>query len=896
MSRWRPALRIARRTVRSGLGRSLLIAVLVGLPVAGATFVDILVRTFSDAERSTYQQIGPADAELMVTASKTLTNFQPMANGAYVGRPGHDRRLPAAVDLSTELPKGSTWTEFPRTFELRLTVDGDRIVRPSVVVADLTSPLTGYEASLTEGTLPSSVNEVVVTEPLAKRLDLLDDEGKLVDEAKVTVDEGPTAVVTGLVEAPFCLACEKVVAAPGSFVAAVVEDDQNFAGKPPYSYLVDLPPDVDADALWPRLAENGLALTPRAAYLDPDKYSGYDDPGLSLTTPSAVRAAALALLITGLGLLEVVLLAGTAFAVGARRQVHDLGVISASGATSRQVRRIVLAQGLVLGIIGSAIGIAFGTVAALAGRSFWEHLDNGVVFAWKFGPGEILVAAAVGALSGVLAAVVPAIGAGRMTTVDALSGRFRVSAASKRRTPVIGGLLVVTGGVAGLVGDQLMAGDFAAYVKQLARANETGAYVSPPSPTTPVGLVLLGAVLAVVGMVVLAPLLITTIGRVAGRLPLSGRLAFRDASRHRHRTGPATSAIAVAVAGSVVLAFVLAGQARANELSYVASLPPDVMSVSDSGYPGDEHLVRAGAEEAAAVLPGGTVVQPRRVTAGSVAKSRDTQEIYVLLSRKACRSGCASVTLGVADTSVIALALGRPPTDDEKAQLAAGKALVLSPHFVNRDGELRFEIGEGTERLATVVADVPRLYGSLPAVFVSADVVRERGWGTIAPESLVPFDSSASPAQLDDAKTAAEGQGAIASLDTGPSDPSRILLVLAGLAAAFVTLVGVAISVALSAAEGRADLATLAAVGAPPRRRRSLAAAQALLVGGLGCAVGLVLGIFVAYTLRSTIGAPTFVVPWGNLLVVGIVVPLLAVLIAAVFTPGRLPLTVRRSW
>ena len=46
--------------------------------------------------------------------------------------------------------------------------------------------------------------------------------------------------------------------------------------------------------------------------------------------------------------------------------------------------------------------------------------------------------------------------------------------------------------------------------------------------------------------------------------------------------------------------------------------------------------------------------------------------------------------------------------------------------------------------------------------------------------------------------------------------------------AAFVTLVGVAISVALSAAEGRADLATLAAVGAAPRRRRALAASQAL--------------------------------------------------------------------
>jgi putative ABC transport system permease protein len=112
--------------------------------------------------------------------------------------------------------------------------------------------------------------------------------------------------------------------------------------------------------------------------------------------------------------------------------------------------------------------------------------------------------------------------------------------------------------------------------------------------------------------------------------------------------------------------------------------------------------------------------------------------------------------------------------------------------------------------------------------------------------------------------------------------------------AAFVTLVGVAISVALSAAEGRADLATLAAVGAAPARRRALAGGQALLIAGLGCFAGLLFGGFVAFTARATTGSPQFVVPWLNLAVTGIVVPLLAVLVATAFTPSRLPL-VRRA-
>ena len=48
-----------------------------------------------------------------------------------------------------------------------------------------------------------------------------------------------------------------------------------------------------------------------------------------------------------------------------------------------------------------------------------------------------------------------------------------------------------------------------------------------------------------------------------------------------------------------------------------------------------------------------------------------------------------------------------------------------------------------------------------------------------------------------------------------------------------------------------------------------------------------------AYTARATTGSPEFVVPWGNLALTGVVVPLLAVLVATVFTPSRLPL-VRR--
>jgi putative ABC transport system permease protein len=106
--------------------------------------------------------------------------------------------------------------------------------------------------------------------------------------------------------------------------------------------------------------------------------------------------------------------------------------------------------------------------------------------------------------------------------------------------------------------------------------------------------------------------------------------------------------------------------------------------------------------------------------------------------------------------------------------------------------------------------------------------------------------------------------------------------------------VGVAISVALSAAEGRADLATLAAVGAPPRRRRALAAAQALLVAGVGCALGVAFGTFVAYAARTTTGSPRLRHPVGEPRDHGGRGAAAGGARRGAFTPSRLPL-VRRA-
>ncbi len=911
MSRgWRPALRIARRTVRRNLGRSLLIAVLVGVPVAGATIVDGLYRTLNDPARRTYSALGEADGTAQVTTLERLpADYRPKPY-AWYGDDSGPGRDPADVDLAAMLPAGTEIVPDAVEYPLRLDV-GDGTARMRLTVTALGERLTTHQARLAAGRLPQGQDEVLLTQPLAERLGLLDD-GDLTAGAQISVHDGPTVIVTGIAILPFCLNCENVVGRPGSTVAKAVEDPEATAygptGPPGQSYLVDLPANVDADALWPELAEQGVAFTPRDAYVHPERYEDDVEPGPD--SVEALQAVALVMLIVGLGLLEVVLLAGAAFAVGARRQVRELGLVAVSGGTADQIRRIVLAQGLVLGAIGAVLGIVIGGLIVVLGQPVWQNLANELVEGWQFGAVEIAVAAGVGLLSGLAAAVVPAVGAAQMRPVDALAGRFR-SGKIAARLPAVGLLLIGAGLLIAFVGNRVIADDFAAYAERLEAAEGTGVWVEPlPLPAAPVALQLIGGMLAIAGLVIVIPGLVTLIAKAGRRLPLSARYAVRDAARHRHRTAPAAAAIMIVVAASISLAFAVAGVERAAPLQFLPLLPPNTVEVSSNATISDlkgetsTDLVSGAAQAVASALPDGTITEISTAVfdAASIQLPGEVPavETSVYVSPpKSYFDDCddcpffGNGQLTLVTPELFELTTGHPMDAATREALAAGKVVVFDPAFVDADGMTVYHEPQGTEKrfLAHVIEPGEQFYHSLPQAFISAQTAEAQGWQTLTTRALVTHGKGTAE-QIDAAFDAAEANDAYVQLDQPPSDAPVVFIALAA-GSAFVTLVGVAIVVALAAVEGRADLATLAAVGAQPRRRRALAGAQAMVVGGLGTALGLVLGVYIAFTAWPTTGSPEFLVPWQNLLITGFGVPLLAVLVAMAVTPSRLPL-VRR--
>src|SRR5206468_12462474 len=105
------------------------------------------------------------------------------------------------------------------------------------------------------------------------------------------------------------------------------------------TYLVSSPQPIT----WPtvqRLNRVGVGVRSRFVVEHPPAGLPVADPP---TLASRARDVGIATVAVGLAVLEVVLLAGATFAVGARRQRRDLALVAAAGGDEGDVRSIVIA-------------------------------------------------------------------------------------------------------------------------------------------------------------------------------------------------------------------------------------------------------------------------------------------------------------------------------------------------------------------------------------------------------------------------------------------------------------------------------------------------------------------------------------------------------------------------
>jgi putative ABC transport system permease protein len=257
--------------------------------------------------------------------------------------------------------------------------------------------------------------------------------------------------------------------------------------------------------------------------------------------------------------------------------------------------------------------------------------------------------------------------------------------------------------------------------------------------------------------------------------------------------------------------------------------------------------------------------------------------------------------------------LGREPGQESLNVLANGGIVVSNPVYV-QDGQATLEATD-TRKPRRAVGPAFQGYEvvsstRLPAV-VEVPIAPVPYYGVISAQTADSLGLTAEPAALVVQLAGLPGNGeqdkVSAALSTfygvpGMSlsvehgigaDSSALLWIIVGLSA-LITLSAAGITTGLALADARNDHMTLAAVGAAPGLRRSLAAAQSLMTAGLGTLLGIAAGVVpAALTVAATRMYAGATIPWLQFLALLVAVPLTGSALAWMFTKARLPMSRR---
>ncbi len=139
-------------------------------------------------------------------------------------------------------------------------------------------------------------------------------------------------------------------------------------------------------------------------------------------------------------------LVNNVFSIVIGQRIRELGLLRVVGATGIQIRRSVLGEAAVVGLIATGLGLAGGIGISAALKAIFGVLGGELPIDPLLLTGRTVgVAFAVGVGITVLAALSPALKARRITPVEALREDARLSSAVVARRPVVGSLALIAG-------------------------------------------------------------------------------------------------------------------------------------------------------------------------------------------------------------------------------------------------------------------------------------------------------------------------------------------------------------------------------------------------------------------------------------------------------------------
>ncbi|MDQ1735300.1 MAG: putative transport system permease protein [Pseudonocardiales bacterium] len=546
------------------------------------------------------------------------------------------------------------------------------------------------------------------------------------------------------------------------------------------------------------------------------------------------------LLLATIGLTFIGLLSVAGFTVMAQRRLRALGMIAAIGATDRQVRRVMMANGAGVGVVGAITGAALGLAVWFALTPAFEkvvgHRYDPFALPWW----AVIAGAVLAILTALAASWWPARAAAKLPIVAALSGR-PAPPQPVHRFALLGTVLAATGFVALI----------------LAHAVHTV-------------LIVAGILATTAGMLLLAPLGIRALAALAGRAPIAVRLALRDLARYQARSGAALAAASLAIGIAATIAVTAAAQQAHDHTLTGGNLPTNQLIVwlanpNNQGGRGGPGLsvAPAGGGTTTPFAPNPAVVASARSTADAIAQALGTStrvELDAAVDLNAAIPAGAPPGSGQANlvrpityqgqhgfnqltTPYVASAAVLGFYKIASTDISASSDIVtarsdltgsqLGTGFGSRDSRDFYPI------TAQVAKGLPN-YTSAPNTLITQKAMTVNGYTAEPVGWLVQAKQPITSAQITDARHRAAAAGITIETRTGRDRTLQHLRDYSTGAGVLVALGVLAMTVGLIRSETAGDLRTLAATGASSATRRTLnaasAAALALLGGILGTA------------------------------------------------------------
>ncbi|WP_327313308.1 ABC transporter permease [Streptomyces sp. NBC_01235] len=573
----------------------------------------------------------------------------------------------------------------------------------------------------------------------------------------------------------------------------------------------------------------------------------------------------------GIAVLVGVFLIVNTFSMLIAQRTRELGLLRALGADRRQVRRSVLAEAVLLGVVGSTLGLAAG-IALAAGliklmSAFGMNLKTTeMVVGWATPVSAYVVGVGVT----FVAAYLPARRAGTVSPMAALADADAAGVGRPLKVRAAVGAVVGALGVAALVG-----------------------CVTSSKTATAASLLGLGVVLTLIATVVAGPILVRPVIRVlGGAFPALfgsvGRMSQRNALRNPRRTGATAAALMVGLAlvGGMSVASASMSKSFDQQIDRTlgadfviqnANFTPFSKEVTDAvkGTQGVGLVVRQRFAPIAVRLPDGKRVET--TAAGYDDQVDDVSHITYAEGSSAAVLADGAIGMDVDFAKDHGVRLGRVlPVEFPGDRTTSLKVGALT----DQDGAEGFGMQGGLFfGIATVEKYVPG--GQDSALYVNAgsgttgDQLRPRLEKTLDAYPQVQVRDQA------DYKKLVHDQIAVLLY---------LVYALLGLAIVIAVL-GVVNTLALSVVERTREIGLLRAIGLARRQLRRMIRLESVVIAVFGAVLGLALGLVWGVCIQQVLelqGMKALAIPWGTIVavvvgsaVVGVVAALLPALRAS---------------